>query len=313
MDLSKKARIDSDKSNTIIKIRLSDMLGPLPSHPSEEDPLSSSLNEDEGELSSNSNENQSLSPPEDLSSLHSAFESFHSDHSPIEDSPSKEDVILNNQKALSEIELGFSNNEDILLEKSPLKLEAEPMEEKSEEITPLKDILLDQGLNQQGQFWKYRKPNKQKQNNVLVDYTMVRLNQNETMAISLERASGFNQQILRSRKRIKEITKGIDRQKVSQRFALDNSNSVFPSLYIPLVRYGEETGEPFYENNGCLELEKDTVSKFIELNVANEHSTFDHPSKFAMFYPRRFPRRRRRRRNAGKYNINNEQTEEVVT
>jgi hypothetical protein len=86
---------------------------------------------------------------------------------------------------------------------------------------------------------------------------------------------------------------------------------VFPSLFIPLVRYAEETREPNYDNNGCLELEKDSIQKFIELNVQHEHSTFEHPSKFAMFYPRRFPRRRRRRRNASKYLNNNPSNEQA--
>lgn len=152
-----------------------------------------------------------------------------------------------------------------------------------------------------GQFWKFRKQNKMKQNNVLMDYTNNYIDSGENMKISLERASNFNDFLLHNKKKIKEITKNLERQKLSQRFALDNSNCVFPSLFIPLLRYEEGVTAPIYENNGCLELEKDSIQKFIELNVAHEHSTFEHPSKYAMFYQKRFPRKRRRRRNANKH------------
>lgn len=94
----------------------------------------------------------------------------------------------------------------------------------------------------------------------------------------------------------------MENQKLSQRFALDNSNSVFPSPFIPLFKL-MENGNLYYETNGCLEMEKESIEKFITLNVNNEHYNFsnDQSSRFAMFYPRRFPRRRRRRRNTAKF------------
>ena len=93
----------------------------------------------------------------------------------------------------------------------------------------------------------------------------------------------------------------LETQKIMQRFNLDSSNSIFPSPYIPLIRY-TENGEVYYDANGNIELEKDSLERFINLNVTNEHYNFsnDQSSRFAMFCPRKFPRRRRRRRNGTK-------------
>ena len=330
MDPNKKPRVEQEKSNTIIKIKLSDMLGPQ--KPEDEQIYSDSeedFDDDDEEENLEENledeEQVSISQAEPVeeglsSSKSQSGQDNISNFPPEEDSPSHSQInqkqpFLNDLKTLSE-EGGMSNNEE-LLDKSPMKIENEiPDIEKNDGILDIgkdkvvKEPFVDPSQNSQGQFWKYRKPTKHKHNNVLIDYSTIRMNQGDVLQVSLERASNFNESILINRKKIKEITKNLERQKLSQRFALDNSNSVFPSLFIPLIRYSEETGEPNYENNGCLELEKDSIQKFIELNVAHEHSIFEHPSKFAMFYPRRFPRRRRRRRNASKYlnNPNNEGT-----
>ena len=318
MDPIKKPAVDLEKSNTIIKIKLSDMLGA--SHKPLEDPIYSDSDsaplEEEEELDEPEeipNEN-SASPEEELSSLRS------SGFPPEEESPSinsqinvkEQDPSSNDNKAMSEMG-GMSNDE--ILDKSPVKTEMDGEKRENEKTDNFSEIkekanpILDPSLDpqsQQGNYWKYRKPPKQKHNNVLMDYTNLRMDQTEIFQVSLERASNFNDYILTNRKKIKEITKTLERQKLNQRFALDNSNSIFPSLLIPLIRQDDEMGpDPIYESNGCLELEKDSLQKFIELNVNNEHSTFEHPSKFAMFYPRRFQRRRRRRRNASKF-MNNE-------
>lgn len=330
MDPNKKSAADLDKSNTIIKIKLSDMLvgsqKPIDEEPIFSDTDSNVLDEDEDEDQEIINDPANSGSPEDLSSLQSPLDPD-SRFPPEEESVSNNSQInvkppsLSDPKAISD--MGVTSNNDELLEKSPVKMETETeidrreleksdtfMEIKEKTSNPLKDSSIDPSQSQQGNYWKYRKPTKHKHNNVLVDYTSLRMNQDDIFQVSLERASNFNDYVLNNRKRIKEITKSLERQKLSQRFALDNSNSVFPSLLIPLIRHDEDSGEPAFDNNGCLELEKDSVQKFIELNVTNEHSTFEHPSKFAMFYPRRFQRRRRRRRNASKYlnnNPNNEQ------
>lgn len=320
MDPIKKPAVDLEKSNTIIKIKLSDMLGA--SHKPLEDPIYSDSDsaplEEEEELDEPEevpNENSASPEEEELSSLRSSGFPAEEESPSINSQTNAKDQepSSNDAKAISEMG-GMSNNDEVL-DKSPVKTEVDGekrenekndnFSEIKEKVNPILDPSLDP-QSQQGNYWKYRKPPKQKHNNVLMDYTNLRMDQTEIFQVSLERASNFNDYILTNRKKIKEITKTLERQKLNQRFALDNSNSIFPSLLIPLIRQDDEMGpDPIYESNGCLELEKDSLQKFIELNVNNEHSTFEHPSKFAMFYPRRFQRRRRRRRNASKF-MNNE-------
>ena len=319
MDLNKKPRSDPEKSNTIIKIKLSDMLTP-PQKPDDDAIYSDSEIEEDDEDENPDEDEDLISPAEDLSSLRSPSEPENISNYPPEESNGSlaKEPLSNEIKARSDMGLSGNNEE---LEKNEIKIEAEAEKnelEKSEtladfnikEPTLIKDHIIETAQNSQGQFWKYRKPTKHKHNNILIDYSSIRMSQNEIMDVSLERAANYNEYILNNRKKIKEITKTLERQKLSQRFALDNSNSVFPSIFIPLIRYGEETGEATYDNNACFELEKDSIQKYIELNVSHEHSTFEHPSKFAMFYPRRFPRRRRRRRNASKLLGNAEATNE---
>lgn len=321
----KKSYHNSEKSNTIIKIKLSDMLGPPTKIPLEidENPESSSLSsqqeEDSEEVQDSpssiedpeqdlSNEisdhgspkqEESFFPAEEgieegLSSLRSSssmsMPSRHIHGSLISNEVKDGKDFLEEEKSMMKGEL-FQEGMSMDTEKRGKNIKKENLGNNIEQ-TP---------VNNTGQFWKFRKQNKLKQNNVLMDYTNNFIDSGENMKISLERASNFNDFVLHNRKKIKEITKNLERQKLTQRFALDNSNCVFPSLFIPLLRYEEGKTTPIYENNGCLELEKDSVQKFIELNVAHEHSTFEHPSKYAMFYQKRFPRKRRRRRNANKH------------
>lgn len=317
MKSAKKAPPDSE-SNTIIKIKLSDMFGPPKALNLEEEPRSSiissqeeveedivdSPSDEEPELSNeNLIEKQNLEEgmDEDLSSLHSSSNlSLNSRQdlppsSVLNEEKNVKDIFeeeKNNLKAENIYESGLSIDTD--LKGKTNKHSFKDFKDSSNNLDQIQNTT-------QSQFWKYRKQNKIKQNNVLVDYTNTYMNHADNIRISIERASSFNDNLLKNRKKIKDITKNLERQKLAQRFALDNSNCVFPSLFIPLLRYEDGKKNVIYENNGCLELEKDSLQKFIDLNVANEHSTFDHPSKYAMFYQKRFPRKRRRRRNANKH------------
>ena len=92
----------------------------------------------------------------------------------------------------------------------------------------------------------------------------------------------------------------ISKQKLSQRFQLDSTNSLFSNACVPLYLYDQE-GALYYDRNNSITVKKATIESFINMNVLNENTSgHDNGNKMGMFYPRRLQRRRRRRRNTGK-------------
>ena len=88
----------------------------------------------------------------------------------------------------------------------------------------------------------------------------------------------------------------MERQKLTQRTLLENTNATFPSNYIPLYLYDENNNE-FFDINGSSQIEKMPLEKFINYNIAHEHSNGvpEQYNRLGFYLGRRFQRRRRRR------------------